>query len=143
MPAVLAEVRAVLAETKSLLVAKHGFEPQVQQEYIDTNLLRFANEELTDTVERVGRQPLRKLSRNERFVSPAAELAERGLASDALVRAMGAALHFDVADDPQSVEMLELLGSTSAHGFVLQVTGLEPVHPLFGAVVAEVDRAKA
>jgi mannitol-1-phosphate 5-dehydrogenase len=143
MPAVLAEVRAVLAETKSLLVAKHGFEPQVQQEYIDTNLLRFANEELTDTVERVGRQPLRKLSRNERFVSPAAELAERGLASDALVRAMGAALHFDVADDPQSVEMLELLGSTSAHGFVLQVTGLEPVHPLFGSVVAEVDRAKA
>jgi mannitol-1-phosphate 5-dehydrogenase len=142
MPAVVAEVRSVLAETKELLVAKHGFAPEVQQEYIETNLLRFANDELTDTLERVGRQPLRKLSRNERFVSPAAELAERGLSSDALVRAMGAALHFDVADDPQSVEMLELLKSTSAHGFVLQVTGLEPAHPLFPAVVAQVEKAQ-
>jgi mannitol-1-phosphate 5-dehydrogenase len=143
MPAVIAEVRAVLAETKQLLVAKHDFAPEVQQEYIETNLLRFANEELTDTVERVGRQPLRKLSRNERFVSPAAELAQQGFSSDALVRAMGAALHFDVADDPQSVEMLELLASLSPHGFVLQVTGLEPSHPLFGPVLAEVENAKA
>jgi mannitol-1-phosphate 5-dehydrogenase len=142
MPNVLAEVRAVLAETKELLVAKHGFSPEVQQDYIETNLARFANEELTDTVERVGRQPLRKLSRNERFVGPAAELADRGLGSDALVRAMGAALHFDVPDDPQSVELLELLKSTSAHGFVLQVTGLEPTHPLFPAVVAVVQKAQ-
>jgi mannitol-1-phosphate 5-dehydrogenase len=143
MPKVLAEVRAVLAETKELLVAKHGFSPEVQQEYIETNLARFANDELTDTVERVGRQPLRKLSRNERLVSPAAELADRGLGSDALVRAIGAALHFDVPDDPQSVELLALLKSTSAHGFVLQVTGLEPSNPLFRAVVAEVQKAQA
>jgi mannitol-1-phosphate 5-dehydrogenase len=143
MPAVQAEVRAVLAETKKLLVGKHGFSPEVQQDYIETNLTRFANEELTDTVERVGRQPLRKLSRNERFVSPAAELAERGESTRALVRAMGAALHFDVADDPQSVELLELLGSMSAHGFVLQVMELEPSHPLFASVLAEVERAKS
>ena len=142
MPAVLAEVRAVLAETKQLLTTKHGFTPEVQQGYIETNLLRFANDELTDTVARVGRQPLRKLSRNERFVSPAAELAERGLETAALVKAMGAALHFDVPDDPQSVELLELLRSTSAHGFVLQVTGLEPGHPLFPVVVAEVEKAQ-
>jgi mannitol-1-phosphate 5-dehydrogenase len=142
MPAVLAEVRAVLAETKELLVARHDFAPEVQQDYIETNLARFANEELTDTVERVGRQPLRKLSRHERFVGPAAGLAEHGLPADALVRAMGAALHFDVPDDPQSVEMRELLGSLSPHDFVLKVTELEPEHPLFAAVVAEVERAK-
>jgi mannitol-1-phosphate 5-dehydrogenase len=143
MPAVLAEVRAVLAETKQLLVAKHDFAPEVQQDYIDTNLARFANEELTDTAERVGRQPLRKLSRNERFVGPAAELVERGLPAEALVRAMGAALHFEVADDPQSIELRELLGSLSPRDFVLQVTGLEPAHPLFPSVAAEVAKAKS
>ena len=142
IPAVLAEVRAVLAETKELLVARHEFAPEAQQEYIEANLLRFANEELTDTVVRVGREPLRKLSRNERFVGPAAALAERGLSSAALVRAIGAALRFDVPDDQQSVELLALLASTSAHGFTLQVTGLEPVHPLFATVVAEVARAQ-
>jgi mannitol-1-phosphate 5-dehydrogenase len=140
MPSVLAAVRAVLAETKSLLVAKHDFDPEVQQQYIETNLLRFANDELTDTVERVGRQPLRKLSRNERFVGPAAELAERGMPSSALVLTMGVALRFDVPDDPQSVELDGLLRSLSANDFVGQVMGLEASHPLYSAVVGAVQK---
>jgi mannitol-1-phosphate 5-dehydrogenase len=82
---------------------------------------------------------LRKLSRHERFVGPAAELAERGLSFGALVDTMGAALRFDVPEDPQSVEMLGLLESLSPHGFVLQVTGLEPAHPLFPTVLAAVE----
>jgi mannitol-1-phosphate 5-dehydrogenase len=139
IPSVVAEVRAVLEETKELLVAKHEFPPEVQQQYIETNLVRFANPELSDTVERVGRQPLRKLSRHERFVGPAAELAERGLGSAALVRTMGAALRFDVPDDPQSVEMNALLTALNARDFVLQVTGLEAEHPLFAALVEVVE----
>jgi mannitol-1-phosphate 5-dehydrogenase len=138
MSAVQIEVRAVLDETKALLIAKHEFAPEVQQQYIDTNLQRFANDELTDTPERVGRQPLRKLSRHERFVGPAAELAERGLPFEALIRAMGAALQFNVPDDPQSVELRELLESLSATEFVTQVTGLDASHPAFDRVVAEV-----
>ena len=68
-----------------------------------------------DTVERVGRQPLRKLSRNERFVSPASSAAERGLPTTALVAAMGAALEFDVPSDEQSVEMQRRLREEDAH----------------------------
>jgi mannitol-1-phosphate 5-dehydrogenase len=138
LPAVIAEVRAVLAETKALLVAKHDFDPEVQQAYIDKNMVRFANPNLSDTVERVGRQPLRKLSRNERFVGPAAQLAERGIVPEALVRTMGVTLGFDVADDPQSVELKELLASSTPEEFVTAVTGLEDTHPLYAAVVAEV-----
>jgi mannitol-1-phosphate 5-dehydrogenase len=137
-PAIAAEVRAVLAETKALLVAKHDFDPEVQQAYIDKNMVRFANPELSDTVDRVGRQPLRKLGRNERFVGPAAELAERGMSSEALVRTMGVALAFDVPEDPQSVELQQLLTSLPAESFVAQVSGLEEGHPLFADVVAVV-----
>lgn len=132
------QVEAVLAETKALLVAKHEFEPDVQQQYIDTNLARFLNEELTDTVERVGRQPLRKLSRHERFVGPAAELAERGLPYDALVRAIGAALQFNVPDDPQSAELRDLLESQKPEEFVSGVCGIDAGTPLFDALVREV-----
>ena len=140
LPAVIAEVRAALDETKQLLVAKHDFDPEVQQAYIDKNMVRFANPKLSDTVERVGRQPLRKLSRNERFVGPAAQLAERGITPVALVRTMGAALRFDVADDPQSVELKALLASATAEEFTQQVTGLDVDHPLYEAVV-EIVRA--
>ena len=142
-PAIAAEVRAVLDETKQLLVAKHGFDPEVQQAYIDKNMVRFANPQLSDTVDRVGRQPLRKLGRDERFVGPAAQLAERGLSSDALVRTIGVALTFDVPEDPQSVELQQLLSSVTAEEFVAQVTGLEVAHPLYSDVVAVVRAHQA
>ena len=78
-PSVAAKVRAVLEETKELLVAKHGFAEAEQEAYVQKILSRFTNPHLPDTVVRVGRAPLRKLGRHERFVGPAAELAERGV----------------------------------------------------------------
>ncbi|WP_438353590.1 mannitol-1-phosphate 5-dehydrogenase [Microbacterium sp. CJ88] len=138
-PAIAASVEAALEETSALLVAKHELDPSVQAEYRATILRRFRNPALPDTVWRVGRQPLRKLSRHERFVGPAAEAAERGLPVDALVAAMGAALEFDDAEDAQSVDLQRQLRETDASTFTASVTGLEPQHPLFarvGAIVA-------
>lgn len=103
------KVAAVLGETRSLLVAKYGFEEAELEAYAAKIMRRFANPYLPDTVERVGRSPLRKLSRNDRFVGPAAQLAERGLSAEALLSAMGAALRFDVAEDPEAVELQQLL----------------------------------
>ena len=97
---VAADVRAVLDETKELLVAKHGFNRDEQEAYVQKILGRFSNPHLPDTVNRVGRAPLRKLSRHERFIGPAAELAERGIVPEALLGAIAAALRFnDPADD--------------------------------------------
>jgi mannitol-1-phosphate 5-dehydrogenase len=139
VPSVAAEVRAVLGETKALLVDKHHLPEQEQQAYLEKNLERFSNTALDDTVVRVGRQPMRKLSRHERFVGPAAELAENGHSPVALVRAMVAATKFAVDDDPQSVELRALRASVSTTEFVAQVTGLEPGHPLFAQYVAALD----
>ncbi|PWC07053.1 mannitol-1-phosphate 5-dehydrogenase [Mycetocola zhujimingii] len=131
-------VRHVLEETSALLVVKHGIDAEVQREYREKILTRFANPHLPDTVQRVGRQPLRKLSRNERFISPAAELAERGLSHTALLDAIGKALGFEVADDEQSTEMQGLLAELSAEEFVERVSGLAPEHPLYAGLVAVV-----
>ncbi|QEE60792.1 mannitol-1-phosphate 5-dehydrogenase [Salinibacterium sp. dk2585] len=137
-PEVESAVRAVLAETKQLLVAKHGLDESAQQAYIDKILTRFANPHLPDTVDRVGRQPLRKLSRNERFIGPAAELAERGTVPEALIDAVGTALGFDVPDDEQSVQMREKLQALTPEEFVQEVCGIGPSHPLFEPLVAVV-----
>ena len=139
-PELQAEIRAVLAETKELLVAKHGFDPDEQQAYIEKTLKRISNPHLPDTCERVGRNPLRKLSRRERFIGPASELAERGLEVWNLLNAVGAALRFDVEEDAESVELQALLaGGGSAAAIAETVTGLEPSHPLFEHVVEVVE----
>jgi mannitol-1-phosphate 5-dehydrogenase len=134
-PEVESAVRAVLGETKQLLVDKHGIDAGEQQAYIDKILTRFANPHLPDTVDRVGRQPLRKLSRHERFIAPAAELAERGTTPLALVDAVATALRFDVQEDEQSVALREKLAALTPEEFVQEVCGIAPGHPLFDALV--------
>ncbi|QKJ20060.1 mannitol-1-phosphate 5-dehydrogenase [Microbacterium hominis] len=133
-PAIAQRVAATLEETSALLVAKHGLDPQTQAEYRTTILGRFRNDALPDTVWRVGRQPLRKLSRHERFVGPAAEAVDAGLGVDALLAAMGAALAFDDPEDAQSVDMQRMLRELDATAFTAEVTGLEAQHPLFDRV---------
>lgn len=142
-PDVAAGVTAALEETSALLAAKHGFDPADLAEYRATILGRFRNPALPDTVRRVGRQPLRKLSRHERFVGPAAEAAERGLPVDGLLTAMGALLAFDDPEDDQSVELQRLLHDLDANAFTSQVTGLAPEHPLFDRITELVERRQA
>ena len=141
--AIAARVAAALEETSALLVAKHGLEPAELAAYRETILRRFRNPALPDTVWRVGRQPLRKLSRHERFVGPAAEAAELGLPVDALVDAMGAALSFDDAEDAQSVDLQRMLRDEDPASVVSSVTGLERDHPLFPRIEAIVAARQA
>lgn len=137
--AIAAQVASVLAETRSLLVAKYGFDVADLEAYAAKILKRFANPYLPDTVVRVGRSPMRKLSRHDRFVGPAAELAERGLSADALLDTMAAALRFDPDDDPEAAEVQYLLKDLTAADFVTKVTGLEPEHPLYAGVLSRVE----
>ncbi|GAA2862553.1 mannitol-1-phosphate 5-dehydrogenase [Microbacterium arabinogalactanolyticum] len=132
--AISAAVAAALEETSALLAVKHGLDPAELAEYRATILRRFANPALPDTVWRVGRQPLRKLSRHERFIGPAAEAVEAGLRAQALLVAISAALAFDDPADEQSVELQRRLRAEDPGLLALEVTGLEEQHPLLPAV---------
>ena len=131
---VASRVRAVLQETKELLVAKHEFDAAAQEAYVEKILRRFSNPYLPDTVVRVGRAPLRKLSRHERFVGPAAELAERGVQPSALLQAMAAALAFDDPGDAEAAELAQIIRDNSPGDAAAKITGLAADHPLFPAV---------
>jgi mannitol-1-phosphate 5-dehydrogenase len=137
------DVRAVLEETKQLLVAKHGFSNDEQEAYVQKILVRFSNPYLPDTVNRVGRAPLRKLSRHERFIGPAAELAERGVVPEALLGAIAGALRFTDPADAEATELAGILASSGPEEATARITGLEPGHPLFNAVSTLVEERQA
>lgn len=133
-PTIAANVGAALEETSAVLVAVHDLDPAELAEYRAKILERFRNPALIDTVQRVGRQPLRKLSRHERFIGPAAQAAERGLSTAALTAAVSAAVAFDDASDEQSVELQRRLRTDDTDELTENVTGLTPEHPLFASV---------
>ncbi len=141
-PEVHARVLAVLRETKEMLVRVHGFDPEAQEAYLQRILERFANPGITDTVQRVGRQPLRKLSRHERFIEPAERLAGFGVEPVALLDAIGALLEFDVPEDPESVELQQMLASRSPEEFVREVAGVDAESPLQAPLVRVVGASQ-
>lgn len=94
-------------------------------------------------MERVGRAPLRKLSRQERFIAPAQECAERGLPNRALLEGISAALRFDVPDDLESQELQQKLSDLAAADFVESVCGINPGELLFDELVNLTENRKA
>lgn len=140
-PGVRSAVEAVLQETAAFLVAKHGFPAEQQQGYLRTTLERFSNPAIDDSVERVGRQPIRKLSRHERFVGPAAEIAAANRSVLALLGAMGAALRFDAPADEEAVRLQGMLRDGT--DIVAEVMGLTPDDALYAGAATLVADVRA
>ncbi|KAE8390822.1 mannitol-1-phosphate 5-dehydrogenase [Aspergillus alliaceus] len=139
-PEIRETVHKVLEETASLIVSKHEISEQEQKEYVDKIVNRISNPYLEDNVERVGRAPVRKLSRKERFIGPASQLAERGQKFDALLGAIEMALRFqNVPGDEESAELARILKENSAEDATSELTGLAKDHPLYSHVVERVS----
>ncbi|KAF2455054.1 mannitol-1-phosphate 5-dehydrogenase [Lineolata rhizophorae] len=137
-------VRECLRETASLIVAKHGISAAEQNDYVEQIISRISNPALEDKVERVGRAPLRKLSRKERFIGPASQLAERGMKHSSLLGAVEMALRFqNVEGDDESVELAKILKETDAKEATTKLTGLEETHPLFPDVKELVTKVQS
>jgi mannitol-1-phosphate 5-dehydrogenase len=140
IPAVREAAEAALRETSAALTAKHGLPEEELAAYREKILGRFANPHLVDEVARVGREPIRKLGRNDRFIGPASDYAQYvGGIPSALLAAVGAALRFDVPEDTQSLELQRLLDEAEAAAIVEEVMGVRPDEPLHDPLVAVVS----
>jgi len=138
-PEIKQEVHEALEETAHLISGKHGITEEEQQKYVDTIISRISNPHLEDVPVRVGRAPLRKLGRKERFIGPAAQLAERGYDVTALIRGVEMALRFqNVEGDEESEELAKIMSSMSAEEATTKLTGLESSHPLYEKVLDKV-----
>ncbi|KAF1843390.1 mannitol-1-phosphate 5-dehydrogenase [Cucurbitaria berberidis CBS 394.84] len=136
-------VRDTVQETAHLIVNKHGVTVQEQNDYVDQIIERISNHILKDNVERVGRAPLRKLSRKERFIGPAAQLAENGEKIDSLLGAIDQAYRFqNVEGDDESFELAKILKENSAEDVVVKVNGIEKSHPLYERLVPIVKKVQ-
>jgi len=141
-------VQNTLKETAHLICTKHShIGKKEQEEYVQAIVKRISNPVLKDVVERVGRAPLRKLSRKERFIGPASMLAEMNDSVDFLLGGVEMALRFqNIEGDEESADLAKQLKEKSATQATKDITGLEENHPLFKRVeekVAKVQKEKA
>jgi mannitol-1-phosphate 5-dehydrogenase len=136
-------VRGALEETGKALIAKHGFDPAQHQAHIEDLLSRFANVALGDQVSRVGGDPMRKLSPEDRLVGGAKLALEYGVKPDCLAKAIAAALHFNPAGDPSAPRVQEIVNEQGVVGALAQISGLPKDSPLTEEIVKQYDLVTA
>ena len=134
-PAVRAVVKGAMQESGAVLIKRYGFDAEKHAAYIEKILGRFENPWLKDDVERVGRQPLRKLSAGDRLIKPTLGTLEYQLPHDNLVTGIAAAMHYRSAQDPQAQELETLLNAVGPQAALAQVSGLDADSEVVAAVV--------
>jgi mannitol-1-phosphate 5-dehydrogenase len=139
---IAAQVRGAMEEAGAGLVARWGFPPEEQRAHAEGLMRRFANAALRDTVARVGRDPLRKLRREDRLVGGALLALEYGVEPSSIAAGIAAALRFDAPGDPSAAELRRRMKAGGPDGVLRDVCGLEPGHPL-ARLVLEAQRGPA
>lgn len=142
-PEIFAVVKAAMQQSGEALVRKFGFDHDAHFKYIDKIIGRFKNPYLKDDVARVGREPLRKLSSTDRLIKPMMTAHEYGLPCDKLLLGIGAALHYSNPEDPQSVQMQQLITEKGLGAAVAEITSIpagDPVIAQIEAAYAEVEK---
>lgn len=141
-PEIHEKVRAALENTANLIVKAHGVEAKEQQDYVEAIIKRISNPALEDVVERVGRAPIRKLGRKERFINPASQLEGIGEDYSGLLGPIEMAFRFqNIKGDEESAELAKIMKENSAEDVVKKVTGLES-GKLYDDVVAIVKKVQ-
>jgi mannitol-1-phosphate 5-dehydrogenase len=123
--AVRADVKAAMQESGAVLIKRYGFDPQAHAAYIEKILGRFANPYLRDEVDRVGRQPIRKLSPQDRLIKPLNGTLEYNLPNEHLIKGIAAAFLYKCDEDPQAVELQEMFAKEGLKATLAHYSGLD------------------
>ncbi|ENE9286897.1 mannitol-1-phosphate 5-dehydrogenase [Vibrio cholerae] len=123
-PSIHAQVKQAMQESGEVLIRRYGFDRALHSAYIEKILSRFANPYLVDEVDRVGRQPLRKLGANDRLIKPLLGTIEYGLPNGMLLKGIAAALKYRNSSDPQAVELQQSIEKKGVRSTLARYTGL-------------------
>lgn len=123
-PTIHAQVKQAMQESGEVLIRRYGFDRALHSAYIEKTLSRFANPYLVDEVDRVGRQPLRKLGTNDRLIKPLLGTIEYGLPNSMLLKGIAAALKYRNSSDPQAVEIQQSIEKEGVRSTLARYTGL-------------------
>ena len=129
-----ASVREVVAqamhEACEGLHRKHGLDRAELDAYADDLLDRYQNHALGDRVDRVARDPLRKLGNNDRIIGAMRMCASHEVVPEAIALAAAAAIRYDDPDDPASLELQRRRMEDGVNGILREVCGLNPQDPV-------------
>ena len=120
-------VRRAMEESAAGLLHRYAteFTKDEMNDYIEQLLQRFANVDLNDTVERIARDPLRKLATNDRLVGAAISAKEAEVEPEAILLSIAAALRYAETQGVTTSDLQAVKQRIQELGFKLPETEVE------------------
>lgn len=115
----------IMEETGNVLIKKYGFDRGEHEAYIERILNRFRNPYLKDQLVRVAREPLRKLSYDDRFIRPLRYILEENLDYGYLIKGVAAGLKYDYEGDAEALKMQEIIAGNDLGLAIERICGLD------------------
>lgn len=139
-PEVAAAVTGAMAEAGEALCRKHGFPRDEMRRHAESLRHRFANPELRDSVERVGRDPIRKLRPEDRLIGAARLCLDEGVEPVHIALGIAAALRFSSPGDTAAMEIQRVVVAQGWGEALYRYTGTRADSELGRLVVDAAER---
>jgi mannitol-1-phosphate 5-dehydrogenase len=104
--------------------------------------LRFSNPMMRDTIQRVGRDPIRKLGADDRLVGSARLCLSQGIFPESVALVCAAALCYDEPNDPRAVELQDRIERSGVEAALRQVSSLDPDGEFGRAIINDYRRLR-
>ena len=130
---------SALTESSRALIAEHGLDAVALSENVQYLLDRFANRALGDPIDRLARDPLRKLAPGDRLVGAARLAQKAGIQPKNLAWGLAAAIAYDNPDDPHAADLQARLARKGLRQVLLEVCDIQPDEELAELVSERYD----
>lgn len=118
-------LQRTLKESAAAVCAQWGFGSEEMDRHLETLMLRFSNPGLTDELSRLGRDPIRKLSSDERIVYAVRLCYEHSICPDALLETLLHAVRYTNPAVERGQELIDLRERIGEEGILRTVCGAE------------------
>jgi len=136
-------VWGMMEECNAMLEKRHPFTAEELLAYRTKIMSRFRNPHIIDFNLRVAREPIRKLSPNDRIVCAMNFAHGYGIDTPSYYTGIAAVLMYDNENDEQSQRIQQLLKEKGVAGTLEEVSGLSADDPAVAKIAAEYARLKA
>lgn len=124
-------------EVSRALLQKHpDLDSQEHEKLVEDLQERFANPLLLDTLERVGREPLRKLAPEDRLIGGANLCLSQGIFPHYIAIVCGAALSYDCPRDEEAVKLQKMIQEKGVEKAMEEICGIKAESRLGQAILS-------
>jgi len=128
-------VESAMKDSALALSKEYSISLSKIEQNIHDLISRFKNKVLGDTVARVGKDPIRKLSNNDRLIGAALYCIDQGVKPKNIIKGIVAGFKYDNSEDEAAVKIQQIIRNEGIEKAVEGICGIEKTNKLYKEIV--------